>query len=391
MTRPGYFIENGLATYTINEIVHLYLSQNRTLSDEETAQISTFFNQPKSALIDTLSNTDKNLILIIVESLNSWVIGTSFDGKEITPTLNNLCRQSGSIVGLKMIPQAKGGRSSDGQMIYNIGLLPIKDGAAAVRFGDSDYPSLAKALNQHNSFEIICESAGLWNHAQTSVSYGYKHLYDRSTLVNIETLGLDKALFNSSKEIIQNSSQPFFAELTTLTMHQPYDKLKVPETWISSLQNIDTNTRNYLEATHYFDRALGDFIKSLKDSGIYDNSVIIILSDHNATDDILIPGHTAPTEQDRYITFIAANTGHTMNIDSVFGQIDVFPTILDIMQSDYDYRGVGHSLLRHNITSAIDAQGKIVGNNNAPEISRQRQAWEISDMVITSRYFDAKE
>ena len=389
--RYPYFVCNGLVAYSINETIKLCSNQNRTLSDEEIAQISAFFNRPEPALVDSSSNADKNLILIIVESLNSWVVGKSFDGREITPTLNSLCRQSGSIVGLKMIPQIKGGRSSDGQMIYNIGLLPIKDGAAAVRFGDCDYPSLAKALNRQKSFEIICDEAGFWNHAETSVSYGYDQLYDRAILDNVESLGADKALFNASKEIISASPQPFLAQLTTLTMHQPFDKPKVPATWISSLQNIDTNTRNYLERTHYFDNALGAFIRELKDMGVYDNSVIVILSDHNATDDVLIPGHSSPTGQDRYITFIAVNTGRTQNIDSVFGQIDVFPTILDIMQCDYDYRGAGHSLLRHNITSAVDARRNVVGNTNAPEISRQRQAWEISDMAITSRYFSPKE
>ena len=389
--RYFYFVEDGLVTYTVEETIRLYLSRNRTLSEEETAQVSAFFNHPEPALVDSVSNADKNLILIIVESLNSWVVGKSFDGREITPTLNSLCRQSGSIVGLKMIPQIKGGRSSDGQMIYNIGLLPIKDGAAAVRFGDCDYPSLAKALNRNNSFEVICESAGLWNHAQTSVSYGYGQLYHHSHLKNAKGWGEDKALFNASKEIISTSTQPFLAELTTITMHQPYDKLKVSPTWISSLDDIDTNTRNYLEATHYFDNALGAFIRELKDMGVYDNSVIVILSDHNATDDVLIPGHSSPTGQDRYITFIAVNTGRTQNIDSVFGQIDIFPTILDIMQCDYDYRGVGHSLLRHDITSAIDAQGNVIGNTNAPEIPRQRQAWAISDMVITSRYFNTRK
>lgn len=68
----------------------------------------------------------KNLILIIVESLNSWVINFKIDNIEVTPFLNQLCCQSNSIVALKMQPQVKDGRSSDAHFIYNTGILPLK-------------------------------------------------------------------------------------------------------------------------------------------------------------------------------------------------------------------------------------------------------------------------
>ena len=114
----------------------------------------------------------KNLILIIVESLNSWVINFKIDNIEVTPFLNQLCCQSNSIVALKMQPQVKDGRSSDAHFIYNTGILPLKKGAVAMRYGKAIYPSLAKALKNYTTIEFICDDAKFWNQKVTAYSYG---------------------------------------------------------------------------------------------------------------------------------------------------------------------------------------------------------------------------
>lgn len=90
--------------------------------------------------------------MIIVESLNSWLINFKLDSIEVTPHLNQLCQENNSILALHIQPQVKSGRSSDAHFMYNTGLLPINNGAVAVRFGEAEYPSLAKALKGINHY-----------------------------------------------------------------------------------------------------------------------------------------------------------------------------------------------------------------------------------------------
>jgi len=49
-----------------------------------------------------LNNRSKNVIFIIVESLNAEVIGLSINGNEITPTLNSLIADSLTFSAVKL-------------------------------------------------------------------------------------------------------------------------------------------------------------------------------------------------------------------------------------------------------------------------------------------------
>ena len=90
-----------------------------------------------------------------MESLNAVVVNMHVNGRPLTPVLNRLLEAEGTISCLNVISQVKDGGSSDGQMIYNTGLLPIKNGSAAMLFGSNDYPSLISTLKPASSMEII--------------------------------------------------------------------------------------------------------------------------------------------------------------------------------------------------------------------------------------------
>jgi hypothetical protein len=54
-----------------------------------------------------------------------------------------------------VVPQVHDGGSSDGQALYNTGLLPISSGAAAGIFKDNNYPSLLKALATRSNLKQL--------------------------------------------------------------------------------------------------------------------------------------------------------------------------------------------------------------------------------------------
>ncbi|MCH5332135.1 MAG: LTA synthase family protein, partial [Alistipes sp.] len=88
---------------------------------------------------------NKNLIVILVESLATYPIGLEIDGVEVTPRLNGFIRDSQTLYFPKVWPCRRDGRSSDAQLLINTGLLPIANGATASLFGENSFYSLPKA------------------------------------------------------------------------------------------------------------------------------------------------------------------------------------------------------------------------------------------------------
>ena len=87
-------------------------------------------------------------IIILAESLESWVLERTVEGQELTPRLNALLRDSQTIYAPHILSQVKGGRSIDAQLMINTGLLPIESGAYSLKYPHSTYPSLVRALRR---------------------------------------------------------------------------------------------------------------------------------------------------------------------------------------------------------------------------------------------------
>jgi phosphoglycerol transferase MdoB-like AlkP superfamily enzyme len=72
----------------------------------------------------------------------------------------------------------------------------------------------------------------------------------------------------------------------------------------------------------------------------------------------------------------------------MMGQVDVYPTILDLMgANDYEWKGLGHSVLR-NPVGAVAIEPDVVKGKAVPDlVKRLKQAWQISNLMITRNYF----
>lgn len=335
----------------------------------------------------------KNVILILVESLNSYVIDKSFNGNYLTPTMNGLIHNDRTVSALNMRTQVKNGVSSDGQLIINTGLLPIKDGVVMLNYGRSNnFPSLIDALPNHDNLAIFGDDGTTWNQTENFKKFGFNRIYSELNFKReAEKIGNDGAMFKQCCKLIPSLKIPFFIELVTFSTHLPFkdEAVKTPS-WIKALSNTEEHVKNYYSMINYFDRELGNFIQFLKDKNLWDETLLIITSDHS----ILV----ALSQEDQKIykrlsevpsVFIAANSGITKQIDHPVGQVNIFPTILQLMNSSgiNGYRGLGKSLLDDNLTSTVDSDGEIWGEADSIEIAHQRQAFEISELIHKGNYF----
>lgn len=334
-----------------------------------------------------VGNRGKNLIFIVVESLNSWQVNYSRDGFVLMPTLRSLMQEQGAVTSLSVFSQVGMGGSSDGQFIYNTGLLPLRDDIVATSFGWMNYPSMAKALEGYHSVEVIGEKAGIWNHAETTRAYGYDRLYCQPDIAEAgldrDALGYDEVILRFSAGLSTRLPQPFFMFITTLSMHIPYDLINcsIPPA-VASDSSLSDEDKRFAANTHYFDRCLRDFINALKRDGIYDNTVIVLAADHSYD-----TRYKFRVEETSEIAFAALNTGITRCITDSVGQVDIFPTVMDIMGVEPKFPGLGTSILRPGEKGIVGYKNETRGSMSPATEARLKEAWEISNLMIRGNYF----
>lgn len=373
----SYFDFNGFVPFCIHSFINTIL-EKRSLDIKEKEEIESFLSKYMLKYTDNqyAVKEKQNLIVIIVESLNSWLINFKLDSIEVTPHLNQLCQENNSILALHIQPQVKSGRSSDAHFMYNTGLLPINNGAVAVRFGEAEYPSLAKALKGYKSLSMVCDDAKYWNQETAFKSYGFTQLYDSRSMMNTSGNINDHILLEKAANQIKHVDFPFYAQLVTISMHYPYNTLEIPSTNISKSKLYTKDIRNFLEKAHFCDNAIGKFIQELKETGIYEKSLIEIISDHNEIDKNQIENRKETLPEDKEIAMIILNGSQKLNYTSKMEQIDIYPTLLDLMgANNYPWKGLGHSIFRKDSILLLPLE--------------ERRSY-ISDLIITKGYFKMK-
>lgn len=364
---------NGHVAYTTYLLRMMMADGNITLNDDERHRIDEFIarRSVQSAIADSVAPR-RNLIFIVVESLNSRAVGRTFAGRSVTPVLDSLIASAGAVSCLNVKPQTSVGTSSDGHLIYNTGLLPVTGQVTAFQYAGDVFPSLVTALGYDETGEIIGSTRDVWNHSIIDRAYGLKGLYDLDDMDAAgydSDSGADRAVFEYTLATLPKLQQPFYYFVTTITTHYPFtDPIDRPVN-LALPDDMEPIERRYLERVNYFDICLGEFIDGLKAEGLYDNSLIVIASDHEmavTADEQLNRAARQP------ITFVAVNTGLVENRRiATMNQIDVYPTILDLMGASRadGWRGVGHSVFTD--IAPVD----------------EAEAQEISDLIIRGDYF----
>ncbi len=374
-----HFSGMGAVWYAAWQLKNEFIPE--TLSADERAEIEAFWaerRQRPSAASRFAHNRGKNLIFIVVESLSADLLDLEAGGIAVTPTLNSLARTDGALVARHMRPQVGHGRSADGLFMYNTGLLPLRRNAVAKSFPSADYPSLVKALGVKNAVEVAGDPTTFYNHSITNISYGYTGFISGGN----GKWRRDSWIFARADSAIATLKQPFVATVITLTMHDPYKGITGKRTAISGDKRFVQSDLNYMEEAHLFDKRLAWFINQLKRRGLYDNSVIVIASDHEPRRTALGPDFFTDN-----ILLMVVNSGASLVTDRIIGQIDVYPTILDLMGvTDYAYPGVGTSIVadtaRHGL---VNFDGCVV--DEPADSTALHRAWDISALLIESSYF----
>ena len=352
------------------------------------------------ALPDTIGRRT-SLVVILCESLESWVINRKIEGKEITPYLNAAIAEKSTLYAPYVLTQVKGGRSIDCQLMLNAGMLPIQNGCYAMTNLNTTFFSLTKAMHQQNhshSYLLSVDKPVTWNQQMVARAFGIDSLVMRDCWVNDEKVGSRKKLGDASfmrqavKKMKQGQLWPVgqnvYMQFVTYSGHNPFvlpDKLKR----IHLKGNYPTKMADYIYMANYTDYALGELLTYLKSRPDYKNMMIVITGDHEglAADraDILkskvAQGIVSPKQ---FTPFIVVNSPIGMRYNKVMGQIDMYPTILNLMHLDnYAWKGLGQSILDpRKYPVAVGSNMNVEGKAPAKEVNRLKEAFYVSDLMI---------
>jgi phosphoglycerol transferase MdoB-like AlkP superfamily enzyme len=229
--------------------------------------------------------TGRNLVMLQVESLQTFVIGLEIGGREVTPFLNRWRREA--LWFSNVTDQSLAGRSSDSELATQVSLLPSARQAAAFNFADNRFTGLASVLGAsgYDTVSAVAYDGTFWNRSRTHPAYGYDRSLFGGDFEAGEHIGWglnDHDFLGQMAERMRRWPQPWSAYLLTLSLHHPFEGFPPQHRELDVGRWRGTPFGAYLHTMHFFDRALANFMEELAAAGLAETTVVAIWGDHDA-------------------------------------------------------------------------------------------------------------
>ena len=372
------------------------------ITPEKQAEIERWLaSQPKHQPADSVTEKRSNLLIVFAESLESWVLEKKVDGKEITPCLNRLLKEKSTLYAPNVLTQVKGGRSIDAQLMICSGLLPLMSGTYSSLYYDNTFYTLQKAmrgLKHSRSYLLTIDKVSTWNQGAVARSFGTDTIISYHDFKMTEAFGThkrigDASFFQQCREKIERGEvwkpgESVYMQFVTYSGHAPF---KLPDhlRTITFPASIPEKAADYMTTAHYTDKAIGDFVAYLKMLPQYKETIVVIVGDHEGLASYRqeLVGNPAcrGLVSDKQLTpFIVLNSPVGMRYDKFMGQIDIYPTLLNLMQLDaYRWHGLGQSILDPRKQGvAVGSVMNVEGTGSDKEVERLKEAHTVSDYML---------
>jgi phosphoglycerol transferase MdoB-like AlkP superfamily enzyme len=318
-----------------NEIVRRVMSLNNIAPDGKGASDSPLLHYRQSQFD---RSRPLNLVIIIEESLGAEYVGC-LGGMPLTPHLDRLSREGLLFTNL----YSTGTRTVRGIEAVISGFLPTPGkSVVALEKSRQDFFTLAGLLKRFGyDTEFIYGGKSTFDNMKSFfIGNGFTDIHDQDTFIDPVFEGSwgvsDEDLFNKAHEIFSaHGDKPFFALILTTTHHDPFE---FPAGRIELYERAERSRYNAIKYTDY---ALGLFFDKARTAAYYENTVFLVVADHSTR----LRGHDLiPIKKFHIPGLIIAPGIKTGTYDRVASQIDLPPTVLDIMGISCAHPMIGRSL-----------------------------------------------
>jgi phosphoglycerol transferase MdoB-like AlkP superfamily enzyme len=282
----------------------------------------------------------KNVVIVTLESLSSSYMAHGGDTRGLTPNLDRLADEGLFLANLR----ATGNRTVRGLEALSLAIPPLPGHSIIWRKHNQNLETLGAVLADHgyvnrfmyggyarfdnmdayfagNHYQPIDRGQFPERHRGFGNIWGVadEHLYDYA----LEQMDRDAA-----------SGKPFLMHLMTTSNHTPFT---FPE------GRIDL-PRGRAGAVKYSDYAVGRFIEQARTKPWFKDTVFVLVADHCASS----KGRTSLPPENYHIPAIVYSPAHLApHADTrLASQIDIVPTVLDLLDLPEHTRFMGRSVLR---------------------------------------------
>ncbi|HEY5809380.1 MAG TPA: LTA synthase family protein [Povalibacter sp.] len=283
-----------------------------------------------------------NLVIVLEESLGAGFV-RELGGAAVTPNLDKLASEGIWFDNL----YATGTRSVRGIEAVIAGFPPTP-ALSVVKLSKSqqNFSTLASVLREAgytNEFVYGGESH-FDNMRGFFLGNGFHNIVDRKDFKAPKFVGSwgasDEDLFEMADQRLRTldaKDKPFFMLVFSSSNHSPFE---FPDGRIE-LVNIQKQTVN--NAVKYADFALGQFIDRARDSDYWDNTLFLVVADHDTR---VYGDELVPVSKFHIPGVILGADVQPRRVDSVVSQIDLAPTLLSLLGVDAEHPFPGRDLTR---------------------------------------------
>ena len=268
-----------------------------------------------------------NLVIVLEESLGATYV-ESLGGLPVTPELAALSQQGWWFEQLF----ATGTRSVRGIEAVVSGFSPTPaQSVVKLSLAQQNFYTLATTLKQHGySTSFIYGGEAHFDNMRSFFSGNdFDEVIDLADMSEDAFVGSwgasDEDLFNATEQHLlaqHNSGKAFFCFVFTSSNHTPF------EYPADRIEHFDEPAATVNNAVKYADFALGEFIAHAKEQAYWENTVFLIVADHDSR---VYGNELVPVSKFHIPALILGADLEPKNITAVASQTDLAPTLLSLM------------------------------------------------------------
>ena len=356
----------GLYEYTVRDFYVNFIRAKTKKSEAENKFLEDVFASSNDSFHKnkyTARFKNKNIIFVQLEGIDNWLLK-----EDIMPNTYGLLKNSLNFTNHYSFYNG-GGSTFNSEFSVNTGYVaPFTFPTNAYTLNKTDFPySMANLLKQkdYNIKSFHMNNGEYYSRAINYYNWGYDNYYGLKDLGTYEdsSYQLDRELINNPTfydEMFKNDSK-FMNYIITYSNHMPFDSSKgvcnklLRLDYANELENLEYEEQNaFIDNLHLTeedcikrqaretDDMMGLLIKGLKDNNLYNNTILVVFTDHylyTISDYEILKKNGKDTETNLinktpFFIFSAGMKGE--EIKTVNSQYDILPTILNLMGISYN-------------------------------------------------------